>query len=54
MISLLVPMSGTDETGATFSKTIGETVSLDAKSEANYIKEGMATKATQKKEKAKK
>ena len=42
MIKLLVSLAGTALDGETFSKAVGETVNLDAKSEANYIREGMA------------
>ena len=42
MIKLLVSLAGTDCDGKPFSKKMGDTVSLDAKSESNYIREGMA------------
>ena len=42
MIKLLVSLAGTDVNGKPFSKSIGESVSLDANSEANYIRSGCA------------
>jgi hypothetical protein len=49
MIKLLVSLAGTDFDGKPFSKKNGDTVNLDAKSEANYIREGMAEPAAKQK-----
>ena len=49
MIILLVSLAGTDISGESFSKSVGESVTLDAKSEANYIREGMAKPAAKQK-----
>lgn len=54
MIKLKVSLSGTDEMGKPFSVGPGECISLDKKSEANYIKNGMAEQAKQKTEVKKK
>lgn len=53
MIELLECLSGTDAQGNSFACKVGETVSLDQKSEENLVKLGMAKKAVQKKEKKK-
>lgn len=48
MIKLKISLAGTDAKGNTFSCAPGECVELDEKSEANYIREGMAEDATKK------
>lgn len=45
MITVKVPMSGTDKNGKPFTARPGDSVELDEKSEKNYIAEGMAEKA---------
>ena len=47
MITVKIPMSGTDEHGKPFSAAPGDVISLDKKSEANYIEKGLAEPAKQ-------
>ena len=42
MIKLLVSCAGTDENGEPFSASAGDVVSMDKKSEENYIAAGYA------------
>ena len=52
MIKLKTSIAGTDIDGKPFSCRPGETVALDAKSEANYIAAGLAEKVIATKKKA--